>query len=283
MKKYLKYTLLPFLLCLLFTFCAKKASPEKELSKNILYFEYDSIKKGIILDGMLNDSIPMQFFYDTGFTSNKGLIISDSLRNTLTDSLYKVKINDVEQLYKIHFASDSYFLFQHFSQNTAFLELGFFEDKIVKISYKQKYIQTLDSISEAEEYICLPLKREENCPTCLGVETEVFLQGKHIREYLLLDTGFNGFASFNDNIIEKYSINTDSAQRIQSLNTSHRKYQLLADSIKAGYPISDGQKVEFLAKGDHERYPYSGLLGNAFLENFEIIFDFKDYKMYIKP
>ena len=111
MKKYLKYTLLPFLLCLLFTFCAKKASPEKELSKNILYFEYDSIKKGIILDGMLNDSIPMQFFYDTGFTSNKGLIISDSLRNTLTDSLNKVKINDVEQLYKIHFASDSYFLF----------------------------------------------------------------------------------------------------------------------------------------------------------------------------
>ena len=116
----------------------------------------------------------------------------------------------------------------------------------------------------------------------MGIDLEVSIQGKLIKERIAIDTGSNGFVSFNNNAVEKYNLNMDSAQKVQTLGRSFRKYRLIADSINAGCGISGKFPVEFLAENISKKYPHSGILGNAFFENFEIIFDFKEYKMYIK-
>lgn len=265
----------------LFVFCTKKNNTEAKVAE-IYSFEYTIKDKAIMLDGTINDSIPLKLFFDTGtsFNYRRTILLSDSLRQIVQDTLCTLKVGDIEHLYRIGDYRIFDFVFQHFSKATSVLDIDFFKNEIIKISFQDKYIQRLTNTDGLKEYICVQLISDERYNGGLGVDIEVFVQGKHIKEKVLLDTGSNGFVLFNNNIIEKYAINVDSAQRIQSLNGRYRKYRLKTDSIKAGYVFSGKQTVEFLA--DTSSSPYSGNLGNAFLENFEIILDFKESKMYLK-
>ena len=244
---------------------------------NAIPFEYDEKQqRAILLKGNLNDTIPINLFFDTGMGGNR-IFVSDSLKNCLGDDSCTVQIgNSLSLQQKLFYIDNDNFFIKYFGQNTAHIGWDFFDNKIIKISYQQKYIQILDSTEGLGGYTCLPFNY-------LGIEIEVFVQEKHIKEFVCIDTGFNGFVLFNNNIIEKYAINMDNAQRIQTLDRSLRQYRLNADSINAGCVLSGKQTVEFLAEMNPDRYAYSEILGNAFLENFEIILDFKEFKMYIKP
>ena len=286
----INHILFSFLFLFVLSSCGGKADKKKDtvqtnaIPENTIPFEYDEKQlRAIIIKGTLNDTLPINIFFDTGLNDSR-IIVPDILKKSLEIDSYLVQMNsELSRVQKVFFLDSDNVFFQFFGQNTVCIGFDFFEDKIIRISYRQKYIQKLDNTEGLEGYMCLPFKIEDNCERCLGVEIEAFVQGKHIKEVVLLDTGSNGFVTFNNNIIEKYSINVDDVQRVQTLNISRRKYSLHADSIKVGYAISNNQMtVEFSAE-NREKYPHSGILGNAFLENFEVILDFKNYKMYLKP
>ena len=254
--------------------------PIDTIPENAISFEYDEKQqRAIMIKGTLNDTIPINLFFDTGFSGSR-ILVSDSLKDFLGSDSCTVQISESLSLQqRLYYRDSNHIFFKYFVPNTACIGWNFFENKIIKISYLQKYIQILDNTEGLDEYNCLPFYSTPY----FGVEVEVFVQDKYIKEIVLLDTGSNGFVAFNNDMLEKYGINVDNAQRVQTISHSYREYRLNADSIKAGCVLSDKQTVEFLAESNNNPYPYSGILGNDFLENFEIILDFKEFKMYIKP
>ena len=288
MKTPYNVILLLFLSGIFFVFCTGKTNTGAETDAGNIYpFEYDSKDKAILLNGIINDSIQLRLFFDTGtsFNNPRTVLLSDSIRQFLQDSVCRLKVGDIEHEYSIgNFRMKMFdFVFQHFSKGTSVLDIDFFENEIIKISYREKYFQRLNNTNGLEDYTCVQLIPKKEYNGCLGIEIEVFVQGKQIKEIVMIDTGFNGFAAFNNSVVEKYGIDTEKAQKIQSLNHSLRQYRLTADSIKAGCVFSGRNTVEFLSEYHLSGAPHSGVLGNAFLENFEIILDFKNHVMYIKP
>ena len=264
------------------------AIPIDTIPKNAIPFEYDEKQRKVpLLKGILNDSIPIDLLFDTGFNANHRILISDSLKCRLGSDFCTVQLTNNFSLQRnLDYWDRDYEFFKYFGQNTACIGFDFFENKIIKISYLQKYIQILDNAEGLEEYICLPLNDQLNGQLngqYLGIEVEVFVQGKCIKEIVILDTGFNGFVTFDNEILGKYAINVENDWSVTTLTKSLRQHRLHSDSIKVGCVLSGKQTVEFLAEDNHNIYPHSGLLGNAFLENFEIVFDFKESKMYMKP
>jgi len=240
-------------------------------------FDYGTeTQRAILLNGTINDSIKMRFFFDTGYLRDS-IMVSDSLKDIIKENYASVSIGQFKSVQNIKYADNGDFFFKYFDSNTAFVGWHYFKNKIIKISYKEKFIEELHDISDLDNYYSI---RIDTAYKSLTIPIEIHIQGKMIQENIIIDTGSNGFVNLSLNDAKKYSINLYNAKRMTgfSLNKKIETSFMAMDSLNAaGYSITDGKEIGF-TKSQNKR-----LLGNQFFENFTIILDLKNFYLYLKP
>jgi len=266
------FTLILILLTIVSLSCTKKTC-NTSIPGNAVPFEYDEKQqRAILLKGLLNDSIPQNVFLDTGYPGE--LCVSDNFRGQFGSDTCSLRLG--RNLYYckyIEYLDHNNKFFEYFGANTIMIGQFFFTNRIIEISYKSKYIRELTDTTGLDSFKCIPI---DSMAHFLKIPVEIYMQGKKIEADVRLDTGSNGLLDLRKSA-EAYSISKDSAQYVVdfSFSGSHQKYFLHCDSIKVGYAITPTYPVGFSSK--------MNLLGNVFLENFDVVIDLKHCNLYLKP
>ena len=249
---------------------------------------FDGNKKVWTVETTWDDTLSMRVFFDTG---TYGLIMADTLGVSRdTAIVHRLRIGKHEKEYFL-FPKGNLVLMTTRNPIYSFLGIGavagwdFFDGKIVELSYKDHSIKLLDRIKHPKDYVRIPMKRQGNY---WGIPVTIYMQGKKIEEYTMIDTGNTGLLTLNSDIAGKYGINLDEARK-GMVSTSgnapgESRHAVPADSLQIG-GVSLGEftlPVSF--RGNGRRSPFAGLLGNPFWEKGQaiLILDFKNGILYMK-
>lgn len=253
---------------------------------------YFSFKSNVILEGLIDDSIPTKALLDIGAW---GIAIPEKFRtnhstpgDTAKQEKVRFKVGDWERdMVATYMKDDSQFL-RWYGEECVLLGWDFFDNRIIEISYKDHYIREmkrreLDSLSA--EYDCIKFidwgKR-------LIVPASVHIDNKLIEGNFWIDTGLNGTLFFTNNIPADYNLDLSNTKsgRAKNLDTNHTPVNILkTDTIRIGNSIVTDRDIIFsnsewfvFKKNDI----YIGLIGNQFFRYFSVIFDFKRNNLYLK-
>lgn len=139
--------------------------------------------KLIVFKGIYEDSILLNFIFDTGWV---GLSISDSLKShngkeNRQQSTKKVKIGNLEYTWNdTYYLASNHRLFTGFDKTHGAFDWKIFENKVINISYYNKYISILDDINDLHDYDRIKINRKNDIR--LGIPITVDVQGKKIKE-----------------------------------------------------------------------------------------------------
>ncbi|MCL1934638.1 MAG: hypothetical protein FWF53_12595 [Candidatus Azobacteroides sp.] len=279
----------------LFSCSAKTPKTTTDILEDTVPFEYNPRSyRAILIPGTLNDSISLRYWLETG---TKGVVFSDSLdfdfkkrvlgkKEYKTQKAMKVQIGQWEQIYRD--SADTYYLdksqsiFQWLGYDIAYLPWLFFDQKIIELSFSKQYLRELSDTNGLLGYDSVKIEIENGF---LGIPVVASLQGEKIRELLMFDTGFNGSIYFDNRMIYKYDIQSDSA----IFGKTHGKgglsplFAIIADTIKIGKYFVTEKHFAYFSLDEECRYPFSGLIGNKVLDNFDLVLDLKNYYLYLKP
>jgi hypothetical protein len=142
----------------------------------------------------------------------------------------------------------------------------------------------LENLKDEVGYDSIRFKRHPDLPIMV-IPINIYLQGKIIPLDLLFDTGANVYASnIEPGLAIPYSLNMNSALYDKGSNPFKRGFNIKADSIGFGKYNVPTRRVGVAFYPGFENDPHiNGLLGTLFMENYELIIDFKNFVLYIKP
>lgn len=291
-----------FLAFSLFVYCLNLfCQNQNDSTSQSVSFEFDSkMERVIILEAKINDSIRSRMIFDTGWS---GIFVPRRfLSSNIVEKMSKEK-NAANTPIKVHIADkweysypkdrtaafDTTHIFNTvFGENVSISDWKVFENRIIEISFKNKYLRELADF-DGDDFLVLgydsvKLKREDDVR--LGVPVTIGIQGKEVTEYLLLDTGSNGVISYNSDVAPSNGINLEQPIYEGASRTSVgnvRSVSLAIDFLSIGkYRLDNMEAVSFYREGQRKA-PFSGLLGTSALMNYKIILDLKDFYIYIKP
>ena len=231
-----------------------------------------------ILDGIVNDSLHLKVFFDTGTSGNR-FFISDSLKNLFVRDSACVQIGKFKKRMGIKYLGSSQgSLIDLFGKNTILVGWKFFENKIIEFNFKNQHIFVYEELPDVTEYskTKITLHHPQNTPLLIPVQ--VVLQGKTIEDTVIIDTGHNGYIDFNIKQVEKQGIDKIDAFYGKSTVSggSLPGFSIPADTIKIGtlYVANQNIRISF------SNHP--GLLGTKTMENFSVILDLINFDLYLK-
>jgi len=200
------------------------------------------------------------------------------------------------------------FKFENYSNNLTFIPvfslkpiLGDFADgifgkqdfanKILEINYFHQFIRLNNDFSAVDisDYIKISMKKERNrlfVPVTIQINDTVTIQ-----DYLLLDIGSGSSITITSAAANKYKL----SDKINSKVPHYTKYggisghsssfDFKADSIKIGKYKLNNVTMSYSEdkSGALSRDNYAGLLGNGILERFDVMIDFINNDLYLKP
>lgn len=284
----MRKTIPAFFILFLFTLMACGSKPIPNVSNSLddqipdgaIPFDYNRSKK-ILLKGQLNDSIPLNIFFDTG--GGSGINITDSLKWKFGNgygSTGKVQIGKYTKSLPIYFNSGV--VSKVLGSNGAIVNWRFFEGKIIKICFQHKYLQVLENNANTTGYDSIKMKI--NRGRFLTIPAYVHLQGKVISEDFWFDTGLNCPVYMESRIVDKYALNMDSVQHATGITHTGKftNYWISADSAGVGKYFVPIYTLSF-GDGFKDDKNITAIIGNGFFENFDLILDFKNFNLYIKP
>ncbi|NDV96559.1 hypothetical protein D0T84_16790 [Dysgonomonas sp. 521] len=263
----------------------------KQLPTNAV--PYFSFKSNVILDGVIDDSIPTKALLDIGAW---GIAIPEKFRTrqpAYGDSLpvqenIRFKVGGWQRdMVATYMKDDSQFL-RWYGEECVLLGWDFFDNRILEISYKDHYIRELrrselDSLAGYDRIKFIDRGKR------LIVPARVHIDGKNIEGNFWIDTGLNGTLFFTNNIPADYNLDLSKTKsgRAKNLDTNHTPVNILkTDTIQIGNSIVTGRDIIF---SDSEWFVfkendiYIGLIGNQFFRYFSVIFDFRRNNLYLKP
>lgn len=94
--------------------------------------------------------------------------------------------------------------------NGAIVNWSYFEGKILKLSFKHKYIQVLENEPDKFGYDSIRMKVFKE--RILKIPLQIHLQGKVLKEDFWFDTGYNGSVYLEKVYINKYGLNIDKSE-----------------------------------------------------------------------
>ena len=137
-----------------------------------------------------------------------------------------------------------------------------------------------------QNYHCVKMKIENGF---LGIPVVVSVQGKKIKAFITIDTGSNAGISFSNSIVSKYGIKSSDAFFETALRSDgfQKSFAIKSDTIQVGdFFLTEktlkGKNFVSFAMNKQREYPFSGLLGTALLEHFDIVLDLRNYCIYLK-
>ena len=252
--------------------------------QGIVPFEYDNFKKGIILDAIMNGTIHLKAFFDTGAN---GLALSPNFSKHKTDKKtvtpFKLQVgNWFYEQPSIGYLNNQ-FLFDFHGCN---LLLGyvFFKGKIIEISFEHHYIRELENTEDLGCYDKIPFKLLNE--RLLLVKGKASIKGKTVEGEFIIDTGYNGTMEISSSLIKKYNISTKDDFEFKSVRITKKVKNVRsnADTIQIGCNYITNT-IAFLETEDTTQYGkvIDGLIGNKFFDNFSVVLDLKNNYLYLKP
>ena len=242
-------------------------------------FEYDNFKKGIILDAVMDDTIHLKAFFDTGCYWPA---LSHKI-DKKTDTPLKLQVGNWFYKQPTIGYMDNQFLFD-FNGCDLILGYAFFKGKIIEISFEHHYVRELENTEDLGGYDKIPFKLlNERLPLVKG---KAYIKGKAIEGEFIIDTGYNGTIKVNSSLIQKYKISTRDDFEFESVGITKntKNVRSNADTIQVGCNYITNT-IAFLETEKQSHFPagIDGLIGNKFFDNFSVVLDFKNNYLYLKP
>lgn len=281
----------------------------KPLPEGAIPFDYSN---HLYFEVVLRDSVPAKMIFDTG---NTNILIDNKLFKEYfapSPTLQRVVIqgtgNSLEAAYRD--TSDwAYRIgeYSHTEQGATIMDLQkilgneadgmfgmeFMRGRKVEFNYADEYMRILPSEEQPDEgYTCVKCKWLDNrgarmvMPISLRINDAVSFDGN-----FLVDIGSSGGVSLNSSLVAKLKLNrvlTDVKKKIYDtggVGGSRTDYIFTAKRISvAGYEIED-VVTDFSGntQGMMANDSFDGLVGNAFFERFDVIFDFAKCEIWLRP
>ena len=280
----------------------------KPLPEGAITFDYSN---HLYFEVVLRDSVPAKMIFDTG---NTNILIDNKLFKEYfapSPTLQRVVIqgtgNSLEAAYRD--TSDwAYRIgeYSHTEQGATIMDLQkilgneadgmfgmeFMRGRKVEFNYADEYMRILTSEEQpAEGYTCVKCKWLDNrgarmvMPISLKINDNVSFDGN-----FLVDIGSSGSISLNSSLVAKLKLNrvlTDVKKKIYDtggVGGSRTDYLFVAKDISvAGYEIEDVvTNFSGNTQGMMANDSFDGLVGNAFFERFDVIFDFAKCEIWLR-
>ena len=288
---------------------SEEVEQPKPLPEGAITFDYSN---HLYFEVVLRDSVPAKMIFDTG---NTNILIDNKLFKEYfapSPTLQRVVIqgtgNSLEAAYRD--TSDwAYRIgeYSHTEQGATIMDLQkilgneadgmfgmeFMRGRKVEFNYADEYMRILPSEEQpAEGYTCVKCKWLDNrgarmvMPISLKINGAVSFDGN-----FLVDIGSSGSISLNSSLVAKLKLNrvlTDVKKKIYDtggVGGSRTDYLFVAKDISvAGYEIKD-VVTDFSGntQGMMANDSFDGLVGNAFFERFDVIFDFAKCEIWLRP
>ncbi|MCX6302781.1 MAG: aspartyl protease family protein [Bacteroidia bacterium] len=268
----------------------------------IVYVDYIYIKGNV-------DSVQGNFLLDTG---GDNLYIDSIFHNTNNfkyNNSYQTKIYGIGNAFqKITIIKDSVsFTFGNFIYRTSLVPVlklkpvggdyidgligtRYFLQSVLEINYAKEYInifKTIDS-TDISDYQIVPMGKHGHnfyVPLIVKINDSTTITGNfHI------DTG-TPFSTFTSYVAKTYNL-TDKIERKVRYYTKYggvggesSGYDFIADSVQISDYRLENVNMSYSAdwSGVLASEGYSGILGSNILDRFDIIFDFRNSNLYLKP
>jgi len=277
---------IPFLIPLFLFFVMCQNSNKKE--ETIHVFPSDTIPmqyspsypdfRMLILDGIVNDSLPFKVFFNT-YVEDSSFFISDSLKNFFVIDSAFVQIGRLKKQMRINYLrSDrrNFFDMDALGKNSIMVGWQFFENKIIEFDFQNQRIFVYEELPDITKYSKIKIELSQSSKLIIPVQ--VVVQGKTLEDSVIIDTGYNGYVTLSSKNIEKqgiYAIHTN-------LGKSTTCPTISADTIKIGDLYVTNQNKDMYILYSNRSLGLLGLLGTKTLENFSAILDLIDYDLYLK-
>ena len=288
---------------------SEEVEQPKPLPEGAIAFDYSN---HLYFDVVLRDSVPARMIFDTG---NTNILIDNKLFKEYfapSPTLQRVVIqgtgNSLEAAYRD--TSDWKYSIGEYSQTEqgatimdlqkilgneadGMFGMEFMRGRKVEFNYADEYMRILPSETQPDEgYTCVKCKWLDNrearmvMPISLKINDEVSFDGN-----FLVDIGSSGGVSLNSSLVAKLKLNrvlTDVKKKIYDtggVGGSRTDYIFTAKGISvAGYEIED-VVTDFSGntQGMMANDKFDGLVGNAFFERFDVIFDFAKCEIWLRP
>ena len=288
---------------------SEEVEQPKPLPEGAITFDYSN---HLYFEVVLRDSVPAKMIFDTG---NTNILIDNKLFKEYfapSPTLQRVVIqgtgNSLEAAYRD--TSDwAYRIgkYSHTEQGATIMDLQkilgneadgmfgmeFMRGRKVEFNYADEYMRILPSEEQPDEgYTCVKCKWLDNrgarmvMPISLKINDNVSFDGN-----FLVDIGSSGSISLNSSLVAKLKLNrvlTDVKKKIYDtggVGGSRTDYLFVAKDISvAGYEIKD-VVTDFSGntQGMMANDSFDGLVGNAFFERFDVIFDFAKCEIWLRP
>jgi hypothetical protein len=244
---------------------------------------FKDYRGAIILDAVINDSVTIKAHFDTGAW---GIAVPEKYR-TLNDTV-DVRVGEWTNKLKASYLEQNNTFLRWFGQDCILFGWDFFDNKILEVSYKDRYIKVLDpeELNSLEGYSCIPFRDRGKR---LILTAEVQMQRKNISGDFWIDTGLNGLVFFTHNIPTEYDLSFDGTKtgRARNMYNNETRIDILAaDTVKIGNSFVTHKDILF-PQGEWFVFKpndiYIGLLGNQFFHDFSVVFDFRKNYLYLKP
>jgi len=168
----------------------------------------------------------------------------------------------------------------------------FIKNYAVKIDYQKEKMTLIasENFVELESYKKTPLRRLNNW---FIVDLEITIsENLKIKGPFIFDTGYSGSVALTGETTRRYQLDTISNKKVQyaldwrvidkvkSMGNVTRVQSIKLDEFELKEPLIDffNDEIGILGKGE-----YLGLLGNDFLDHFDVIIDFPNDVAYLKP
>lgn len=269
---------------------------------------FELIKNTICVNINFNDSIKGIFVLDNE-TGGKSIIDTDFLKNNTNLQLIN---SDITQLPYIRFNfcnktfKDRFEVldrkFESFASGIIGQEI--FLSNIVFINFRDSTISLYDSLPNTKDYYKIPYKKLSNRDkSSYGIDVKGFYDknNKEINTKFLVDLGFGGEMLINLSLFDKINhriikdgikIDTTEMRNIYSKSKRriYRRWYNIDNLSIADLRIQNSKCLTYSFFDGHydgedfwEKALYDGIIGIKFLKNYDVIFDYKNGYLYLKP
>lgn len=207
-------------------------------------------------------------------------VINDTVSFRFGNNLYQTKIVPILKLKPIlgDFAD-------------GILGMEYFYGSVLEINYEHEYMRHFPSIDSVDvaNYTKIKLEKEGNrlyIPLSIQINDSIVMEGNY-----QLDFGAGGSALITSSAANKYNLLESIEKKIPyytkygGVGGESSSYVFRASSLQIGDFIFDDVTMSFSSdkSGALASNKHLGLLGNGIYERFDVIIDFTNNDLYIKP
>lgn len=288
----------------------KSEQPQpKSLPEGAVSFDY---ARHLYFDVVLRDSIPARMVFDTG---NTNLLLDSEFYKQHFAHLGKLRramvagAGNTIQATNLDMSGWKYRIGEHSqneqqavvidlrkilgSQVDGMFGMEFMRGRRVEFNYAQEWMRVLSAEEQlAEGYTCVKCKWLDNRESRMIVPMKITLQdGRVFEGNFLIDMGASEALALNSGSASKLNLSstlTDVKKKIYDtggVGGSRTDYLFKAQSVKiADYDIANvNASYSGNTQGAMADNRYDGIIGNALLECFDVVFDFAKCEIWLRP